>query len=189
MSRTCSLPRFVVTLHKTRSAGPWRGVAAASRRGAWDRCAWPYARLSRVRRPEVGPDQSRGRIDPGPSPHFPPFIYEPENIPKSHDICDSISGSDLSMGVPFAAAGLRRRNDGLWRHSPAGQTRAAVPSTAAPRAQTAELRPPPPVSQPRDNSVRLRMRASRVADRRPQPLGGDRRSSAAHFCLTSSTSR
>jgi hypothetical protein len=27
--------------------------------------------------------------DPGPPPHFPALIYEPENIQKSHDICDS----------------------------------------------------------------------------------------------------
>ncbi len=27
--------------------------------------------------------------DPGPPPHFPVLIYEPESIPKSHDICDS----------------------------------------------------------------------------------------------------
>jgi hypothetical protein len=27
--------------------------------------------------------------DPGPPPHFPILIYEPESIPKSHDICDS----------------------------------------------------------------------------------------------------
>jgi hypothetical protein len=27
--------------------------------------------------------------DPGPPPHFPAFIYEPENNPMSPDICDS----------------------------------------------------------------------------------------------------
>jgi hypothetical protein len=29
------------------------------------------------RNSEVGPDQSRGRIDPGPSPHFPGVIVSP----------------------------------------------------------------------------------------------------------------
>ena len=36
-----------------------------------------------VQEPEVGPDQNRGRTDPGPSPHFPALTMRPKTF-RSH---------------------------------------------------------------------------------------------------------
>jgi hypothetical protein len=53
-------------------------------------CARLGTSASRPREPKVGPDQRRGSHDLDPSSHFTNLIYEPESIPKSHDIGDSI---------------------------------------------------------------------------------------------------
>jgi len=47
--------------------------------------------------------------DPGPPPHFPAFIYEPENIPESHDNCDSNPGGGFAAIRHDAHRPIRKR--------------------------------------------------------------------------------
>jgi len=138
--------------------------------GPWDRYPCPYARLSRIR------DRRWAQIRAGVAsiralPHTsPPLIYEPENIPKSHDICDSISGSGLSMsvrktlqlraaawGTADCCGGISRpgkpgqrflpaphgahRRPGFVRHTSTSATRYCAPEDAGIGLRIADLRP------------------------------------------------
>jgi hypothetical protein len=69
-----------------------------------------------------GPDQSRGSLRSGPSPHFPALIYGPENDPKSHDIGDSNAGCGFDM---------RRRAPGHVREADAMMPKLACGRGAA----------------------------------------------------------